>query len=320
MDKINGNYLNQQTPDFPLDCETLQYLSDNTKLCELLGNIAGDKVIIKGCTLNQEETERTDGYVFIRTDDYPDGEILPFEGGAVANGFDLIKTDINVSAGSLTYPKAYTKRSLVAGNSHAENVQHFTWDEFVELTTTKKLKEDLAELDNRMDAIVNEPFGIVKIWAGTALPPHYKYCNGEALRIPQNEGDAYRELYQAIGTTFNRPGTRSDYFCLPDLSGRFIVGRGYGVDRDFGFGDSGGESSVRLTDSQIPAHTHKFVSDTNAVNATDAGISVVTAQAGNCSAEGSGAGSVYNTSSAGGGESHNNLPPYYVLAYIIRYE
>ena len=318
MDKINGNYLNQQNPDFPLACETLQYLSNNDRLCELLGNIAGDKIIIVGCALNQEETERTDGYVFIRTVDFPDGEILPFEGGAVANGFHLVKEDINVTAGDFTYPKAYTKRSLVAGGGD----EQFTWDDFVELTTTKALKaalEDLAtSTDKRLDAIVEEPFGIVKMWAGISVPLHYHLCDGTELRIPQSESEPYWGLYQEIGTAFNNDGhlTQGGYFALPNLSGRFIVGRGTS-DREFQNKEKGGASQVTLTTAQIPSHNHtaSFI-DSESDNGDASGTCIARAIPERSQTNTS----IITIGNTVGGEAHNNLPPYYTLAYIIRIE
>ena len=323
MDKIHGNYLNQLNPDFPLDCETLQYIQHNEMMCEVLGNIAGDKVILMGCTLNQAETERAEGYVFIRTVDYPNGEILSFGGGAVANGFHLEKTDINVSAGAVTYNKAYTQRRLVAGTDNSEGAENFTWNEFVELTTTQGLHTAIEEVENRLNNIVDEPIGVIKIWAGAALPQNYLYCDGAILQIPQSESDTYWKLWQAIGTTFNIAGevpTPDGYFALPDLSGRFIVGKGTS-DKSFAFKEKGGSSKVQLSTAEMPSHTHKFVSDKFSTNAgPSAEITKISQDIENSAGGGQGIGAIFSTSPTGSGVAHENLPPYYTLSYIIRYQ
>lgn len=323
MDKIHGNYLNQLNPDFPLDCETLQYIQHNEMMCEILGNIAGDKVILMGCALNQAETERAEGYVFIRTVDYPNGEILSFGGGAVANGFHIVKEDINVSAGAVTYNKAYTQRRLVAGADNSEGAENFTWNEFVELTTTQGLHSAIEEIENRLNNIVDEPIGVIKIWAGAALPPNYLYCDGANIQIPQSESDYYWKLWQAIGTTFNvvEPlPTPDGYFALPDLSGRFIVGMGTS-DKIFAFKEKGGASKVQLTTNEIPSHTHKFVSDKFSVNAgPSAEITKISQDIDQSAGGGQGVGAIFSTSPVGGGVAHENLPPYYTLSYIIRYQ
>ena len=48
MEKILGNYLTQANRDFPLDCETLDYLQGLTALAGVIGNIAGDRVVLWG--------------------------------------------------------------------------------------------------------------------------------------------------------------------------------------------------------------------------------------------------------------------------------
>ena len=48
MDKVLGKYLEQPGNDFPLDCETFDYIQNNNFITEILGNIAGDKCFIYG--------------------------------------------------------------------------------------------------------------------------------------------------------------------------------------------------------------------------------------------------------------------------------
>lgn len=80
MDKITGNFLTQPNKDFPLDCETLDLLQTNAALVATLGNLIGDKLILDGCGLSNNGTQRAPGYVFLRSKDYPDGEVLRWEG------------------------------------------------------------------------------------------------------------------------------------------------------------------------------------------------------------------------------------------------
>ena len=79
MDKVLGKYLNQPDNDFPLDGETFDYIQNKNFITEILGNIAGDKCFIYGC--NKSGTSYSSRYVFLRTTDHPEGEILPFGGG-----------------------------------------------------------------------------------------------------------------------------------------------------------------------------------------------------------------------------------------------
>ena len=52
----------------------------------IIGNLAGDKAILLGCTLTGGGTQRSEGYVFLRTKDHPEGEVLYWEGGPISGG------------------------------------------------------------------------------------------------------------------------------------------------------------------------------------------------------------------------------------------
>ena len=103
----------------------------------------------------------------------------------------------------------------------------------------------------------------------------------------------------------------------PNLSGRFIVGYNSGDSDYSAIGNIGGEKTHTLGASEIPSHYHvdgyAGVNPTSTYGvATVGGIGNVNTQNGT---------SVSNhalTSSTGGGGAHENRPPYYVLAYIMR--
>ena len=88
----------------------------------------------------------------------------------------------------------------------------------------------------------------------------------------------------------------------PNLRDRFVVGAGssYSVD------DTGGAANVTLTINQIPSHNHSYTM-----------INFDQGSAGGASSYGQGTSSV-STGNKGGGQSHENLPPYYALAYIMK--
>lgn len=91
----------------------------------------------------------------------------------------------------------------------------------------------------------------------------------------------------------------------PDLRNRFIVGAG----SQYQIGDIGGSDSVTLQTSQIPEHSHTIGASTGSVQNGDASSkSFIT----NFSSGSS------KTSAVGGGKAHENRPPYYALAYIMK--
>jgi hypothetical protein len=124
------------------------------------------------------------------------------------------------------------------------------------------------------------PSGVIVMWTGITPPTGWELCNG------------------ANGT--------------PDLRGRFIVGYNPSATDYNNTGKTGGEAVHVLTENEMPSHTHGYydVRDSDSYSGGD-------------DAEGSGDGvgrrDNYRTSNAtGGGAAHENRPPYYVLAYIMK--
>ena len=164
MDKVIGNYGGQADNSFPLDCGTLEALQTNTKLVEMLGNIAGDKIILCGCEPSAEGSRRGEGYVFLRTRDYPNGEILRWEGGATFQGMRIAVEDVQVTTGGNVYPQAYSRRYLEAGSGG----EHYEWEDFQEphKNTLFKVEQLLTEDEQ---AQVRENIGAVSAKVVEAL-------------------------------------------------------------------------------------------------------------------------------------------------------
>ena len=178
------------------------------------------------------------------------------------------------------------------------------------------------------------------MWAGAAVPEGYVLCNGQELRTAD-----YPELYKALGVTFNtgtsasgtKYSTRAGYFRVPDLRGRFVVGQ-HDSDNDYrANGTAGGLKAVALSEEQLPSHSHT-VKDYTMIphgsgectvgNWTVGGTSYqvgrdsVSGNPKRCQTDGDKRDNIqwikHPTENAGGGSTHENRPPYYVLAYIMR--
>jgi microcystin-dependent protein len=95
----------------------------------------------------------------------------------------------------------------------------------------------------------------------------------------------------------------------PNLSGRFILGSGSGPGlTNRTFDTFGGEENVTLTVAQMPAHTHTSDTPGRAWPAGDMGSREHVWRSAD----------QVSTGWAGGNQAHNNMPPYYVLAYIMK--
>lgn len=95
----------------------------------------------------------------------------------------------------------------------------------------------------------------------------------------------------------------------PNLVDRFIVGAG----NQYAIGNIGGSDTVTLTTAQMPKHSHQYdetnIRATNIVEVTGAGYYDILEDGSQTSTA---------TTTAGEGAAHENRPPYYALAYIMK--
>lgn len=338
MNKIIGNFLaSQNNGSFPLDCETLDYLQTNRAMAEMLGAIAGDKIILSGCAVSGNT--RSAGYVFLKTTDYPQGEVLYFEGGTGAN-LCVSKQSIGVTASATPYPNAYTERKLVAG----QGTETYAWADFAPLTdkTNRQLRQELTALQTAVNGLSAVPVGCIMMWSGATAPENWHLCDGTHFNSAN-----YPALYAVIGHTYG--GYAEDDFCIPDMRGRYVAGKGA---NDYNsLGAKGGANSVVLTTDEMPSHTHLLgtLNSRGRFAAVDLqhsyanpyqAIKVLKGYDGgnevdvrfNTRLRGGGDndqwGAVYEydwfrgvtggLANTGGGQAHENRPPFIVMNYIIK--
>lgn len=155
-----------------------------------------------------------------------------------------------------------------------------------------------AYIDEKLGGMAgaNIPRGLIAMWNGTQVPNGWALCNGQIV----------------------------DDLQTPDLSGKFVVGWQSGNEDYNLIGNSGGQEKVKLSVQEIPSHHHTlddgYFMEANqddtapsqwignnlkGSNKTDRDNSWVSLWR-------------HDTFDTGGGQAHENRPPYYVLAYIIK--
>lgn len=90
----------------------------------------------------------------------------------------------------------------------------------------------------------------------------------------------------------------------PDLRGRFVLGES----ETHAVGSTGGSEEVTLTVEQMPLHSHSYAG-TGDDMAVSSGTGKTTTSA---------SPNTKNTNSTGSSQPHSNMPPYYVLCYIMK--
>lgn len=170
-------------------------------------------------------------------------------------------------------------------------------------------------------SLESAPVGSILGFGGSTAPQDWLICDGSAISRTQ-----YSELFEIIGTTYGA-GDGSTTFNLPDLKGRVIVGAGEGTDSQetpetkvFTLGEKAGEYEHKLIANEMPSHTH-----IEKVTGNDWNQNYYVTNSGSTSGvrrnnqTSWGSGTPVRTESTGGNQPHNNIQPYGVANYIIKY-
>jgi len=158
----------------------------------------------------------------------------------------------------------------------------------------------------------------IRIFGFNFPPVGWAFCNGQVLPLSQNTA-----LFSLLGTNYGGDGKST--FALPNLQGSVPLQQGEGPGLSlYDLGETGGQTTVTLISSELPAHTHALECST-AVGDQTSPVghvpAVPPAQRGqNFYADAPGTKPAMNANLlavAGGNLPHNNMPPYLTLNFCI---
>jgi microcystin-dependent protein len=144
----------------------------------------------------------------------------------------------------------------------------------------------------------SDQVGTVKAFAGVTIPANWVLADGRTLARA-----SYPQLADALGVP-----SGNTTFTIPDLRNRFL----YGASSP-GVGASGGAATHTLSAAEMPTHTHVSDSRINESPAYSSGGNVPVPPG-----YGAGGAKQAMADSIGGGGAHNNMPPYTLVAFIIK--
>jgi microcystin-dependent protein len=164
------------------------------------------------------------------------------------------------------------------------------------------------------------PVGSVIAFAGSTAPDGWLLCDGSNYSSAK-----FPDLHAVIGTSF---GSTGGNFHVPDLRTRVPVGLSSSNTQFQEIGDVGGAAEHTLSVGEMPSHQH----DVGARNDANRGM-------GNASVTAGGYNGMISSYSYGGDDNtyhpsdsdayhakptgadspHNNMPPFVVMNYIIKY-
>jgi microcystin-dependent protein len=203
--------------------------------------------------------------------------------------------------------------------------------------------EDVGTLVNNSGQGV--PTGTIVMWGGTlaSIPTGWQLCDGST-----SVAGPLRTQLQVQSFPFGQDF--SGRARVPDLRERFIVGAGGSgggnpgvAGSPYTVGQAGGSNEVQLQESEIPGHTHSVNEITNGITNTTGshqhtyptsnsggGSGIRSDSGGGTTSNNPGtafAGNhshtvtipAFSTNSTGGGDFHENRPPFFALCFIIKH-
>ena len=198
----------------------------------------------------------------------------------------------------------------------------------------EEIKESMSNVSNDIKEAVKQVYladvesirnlseVATKLQAGGLTIPGNLTVTGSFNYLPRGSIIAYNSSSAPSGWTLC-DGSNSS----PDLRNRFILGWG-----NRGIGTTGGAETVALGVHQMPQHNHSASGTTDSKGAKSFGGALAQGNAGNWHLIGVG-GQPYggvqtandhthdlniNVGYTGGNQAHENMPPFYVLTYIMK--
>jgi microcystin-dependent protein len=165
-----------------------------------------------------------------------------------------------------------------------------------------------------LDNYILIPYGTIIQSAAVTVPEGWLLCNGDSILK-----NIYLNLYNAIGYTYGGSG---DNFNVPDIRGRVSLGTGTGAGLSSRtLGNTGGAETHQLSVGEMPSHSHTSNSTGSRGLMTSTGNNTASSGLDNSSGEADlYVGPVQLTiNSAGSSNAHNNMQPFIVLNYLIKY-
>lgn len=180
---------------------------------------------------------------------------------------------------------------------------------------------------------VGVPPGTMVMWLSDTLPEGWLWANDADV-----SRSTYARLFGVLSTTFGA-GDGSTTFGLPDMRGRAPFGQddmggaaaasrvttaGSNVDGAT-LGAAGGFETHTLTTAQMPSHNHTLT-DPGHTHTINRDLDALQNFGTNLAAQATGAGTETTASNTtgitlantGGGTAHNNMPPAFIVNFIIK--
>lgn len=274
MDKLNF----VQIGGFPLKAERLEEMQTAYELLNALGELAGNKGIIRGCV--QTGTTVSDGVIYLN------GEVFRFVGGNVQTTIRILQTPKVRAFQNGEQKEVHVERYA----TFASGVGSIPWADFTRPNTTIALTASITDLVTRVIEIekknaVFQANGAMVFWNKPAnqIPSGWQEVVNWRGRVPVGFDSGQTE-FNTLGKT---GGAKSKALSVSEIPAHR---------HKFSDDTTGPTNPLRVNNDIHPVTT-------NPPNAKISGSS-------------DGGGRIYNTSATGGGTSFSLMNPYRVVMFI----
>lgn len=228
--------------------------------------------------------------------------------------------------GSLKTFTTTIANTIISGKTGVASSQND--DEFIINRVTGATGLKKISVQNLLAAVPITPIGLISPYAGSAAPTGWLLCDGSEILI-----SAYTQLYNVLGFTYKASPT-SGYFAIPDLRGRFPLGKDNMNDTSANnvtdiaadvLGAKSGTETVSIQVANLPEHKHDLRGDSGDqyyvvrdVSGTPSDNNAIVYDAPNATGAGQAlpdSGGILTTDSLG--TAMDVMNPYMTLNYII---
>ena len=266
---------------YPFDVAFLAFMQNAYNLFNHFGHLAGNKAIISGC--EQVGNTINPGTVYIN------GELFPFEGGTKDDTVWIKEDTTQVTFQDGFSRTLETVRTVVFGRSTPDKT--FRWKDFKHITNLQDLAEnktdntDTKKLIKRIEILEKQnqaiPVGLIAIWGKPAnqIPEGWREYSDLRGRMPVGLDPYYHKTNDDA----------QDY----QLNSLLM---------------QGGKRSHKLTEAEMPSHSHTISSIPGCFKDVDRGSRESAFSVDDITER--------TSSTTGGDQPHNNMPPYHVVQFI----
>ncbi len=269
---------------FPLSTDAVDFMQNQILLVEKLTTIFGRNVMIKLPQHHGSSAPSENGLMIF------DGELV--EVSASIDGFsnitmlDLVEKKVSINALGEIFSDVRILHHVAPRKAYTGTPPNHTLTTpypgtIKTISYTDCIKLDGVEIASLIKPAYEErvPKGAIMMWSGSIN------------NIP-------------IGYALCDGGNGT-----PDLRGRFIVGYDPSDEDYNAIGKTGGEKAHTMTVAEMPSHSHSYLLSTEIQDDVnhdgyDTIVHIENTQV--------------STGNTGGNQAHENRPPYYVLAFIIK--